>query len=101
MQFIVIKNDGVSRCRLMKHKEDGTYSFVNLTKDHICPCRFRDMGEAIQELDGKRERGEIECYVEQDYEAKAVKSYLTAVVSDSMIQQDLLFTPSYSGTGNL
>ena len=79
MQFIVIKNGGVSRCRLMRPKEDGTYSFVNLTKDHICPCRFRDMGEAIQELDSKRERGEIECYIEQDYEAKAVKSYLAAV----------------------
>lgn len=32
---------------IMKNKCDETYSFINLTKEHICPCRFSSMEEAI------------------------------------------------------
>ena len=24
---------------IMKNKCDGTYSFINLTKEHVCPCK--------------------------------------------------------------
>lgn len=35
---------------LLKNKSDGTYSFVNLTKGHICPCRFKSESDAIEDL---------------------------------------------------
>lgn len=35
---------------IMKHKTDGKYSFVNLTKGHICPCKFDSIADAMKEL---------------------------------------------------
>ena len=35
---------------LLKNKSDGTYSFVNLTKGHICTCRFNSESDAIEDL---------------------------------------------------
>ena len=35
---------------LLKNKLDRTYSFVNLTKGHICPCRFKSESDAIEDL---------------------------------------------------
>ena len=32
---------------IMLNKLDHTYSFVNLTKGHICPCRFASIEDAI------------------------------------------------------
>lgn len=34
---------------LMPHKEGG-WSFINLTKNHICPCVFKNIGEAMEDL---------------------------------------------------
>lgn len=36
---------------LLRNKSDGTYSYVNVTKGHICPCRFTSIAEAITDLD--------------------------------------------------
>ena len=35
----------------MQNKNDHTYSFVNITKGHICPCRFTTISAAIEDLD--------------------------------------------------
>lgn len=35
---------------LFKNKEDHTYSYINLTKGHICPCRFNSIEEALDDL---------------------------------------------------
>lgn len=35
---------------LLKNKSDSTYSFINLTKGHICPCRFESESDAIEDL---------------------------------------------------
>lgn len=47
---------------IMKNKSDNTYSYVNLTKEHICPCRFRNMEEALEDMDAKVKSGEILRY---------------------------------------
>ena len=37
----VVRNDGMFDVLLLRHKGVGDkYSFVNLTKGHICPCVF-------------------------------------------------------------
>lgn len=36
---VVCPKDSV-KVLLLKHKAEGGYSFVNLTKGHICPCGF-------------------------------------------------------------
>lgn len=39
---------------VMRNKLDGTYSFVNLTKGHICPCRFDSIEDAIKDMEEKK-----------------------------------------------
>ena len=40
---------------ILKNKADNTYSFVNLTKEHICPCRFKSMEDAIADMERQKE----------------------------------------------
>lgn len=47
---------------LMKHKISGEYSFINLTKQHICPCRFSSIEEAMKDLDSYVSKGKILKY---------------------------------------
>lgn len=44
---------------IMKNKSDGTYSFINLTKEHICPCRFSSVEEALLDMDKKIKEGTV------------------------------------------
>lgn len=49
---------------IMKNKSDGTYSFVNLTKMHICQCKFESVSEAIADMDRRVKEGTILKYTE-------------------------------------
>lgn len=49
---------------IMKNKIDNTYSFVNLTKEHICSCKFESIDAALSDMDEKIESGEIIRYSE-------------------------------------
>lgn len=44
---------------IMKNKSDETYSFINLTKEHICPCRFSSVEEALLDMDKKIKEGTV------------------------------------------
>lgn len=47
---------------IMKNKSDGTYSFINLTKEHIYPCRFSSVEEALLDMDKKIKEGTVLKY---------------------------------------
>ena len=47
---------------IMKNKSDGTYSFINLTKEHICPCRFPSIEDALLDMDKKIKDGTVLKY---------------------------------------
>lgn len=49
---------------IMKNKSDGTYSFINLTKEHICPCKFNSIDEALKDMDKLKDCGKILNYNE-------------------------------------
>ena len=49
---------------VMKNKVDNTYSFINLTKEHICPCKFESIDDALKDMEQKVENGEINYYFE-------------------------------------
>jgi len=40
---------------ILKHKITGKYSYVNLTKGHICPCIFETPQDALDDLDSYEE----------------------------------------------
>lgn len=55
----VVKESGTVLVLLLKHKDSNEYSFVNLTKGHICPCRFKRPADAFDDLDKRRKDGKI------------------------------------------
>ena len=58
--IIVNKPDGATyTCLLMRHKLKKTWSFINLTRQHICPCKFNSDQEAIQDLEQQVKDGKV------------------------------------------
>ena len=35
---------------LAQHKDGSGYSYINLTKGHICPCKFNTIDDAINDM---------------------------------------------------
>ena len=58
----VTRVDGVFDILLLKHKTYNGYSFVNLTKGHICPCVFKSEEEALADLEKYNQSGKIINY---------------------------------------
>ncbi len=48
---------------IMKNKCDASYSFINLTKEHICPCRFNSVNDALRDMDRLKDSGKIIDYL--------------------------------------
>lgn len=62
--IIVTKNNGTKCvCTIMRHKFTKKYSFVNITKGHICSCEFNTQEEAIEDLYNKYNNKEIAQYI--------------------------------------
>lgn len=62
--IIIIKNDGTKCiCTIMQHKSTKKYSFVNITKGHICSCEFNTQEEAFEDLHNKYNNKEIAHYI--------------------------------------
>ena len=47
---ILYKDKRISIVAIMPHKERGLFSFVNMTKGHICPCKFESIEAALEDL---------------------------------------------------
>lgn len=60
--YLVQRTNGNVIVSVMRNKSDDTYSFVNLTKGHICPCRFNSIEDAVKDMDEKILNGEIVGY---------------------------------------
>lgn len=59
--FVVRPKDNVE-VAIMRNESDNTYSFVNLTKGHICTCRFSSVEEALADMDKQIEAGKVIVY---------------------------------------
>lgn len=63
-KYLVIRPTDSIIVTIMKNKSDNSYSFINLTKLHICPCRFKSIEDALKDMDDKIKEGEILRYKE-------------------------------------
>lgn len=63
--YLVQRKNGNVIVSIMRNKSDNTYSFVNLTKGHICSCRFDSVENAVKDMDEKILDGEIVAYFKQ------------------------------------
>ena len=60
--YKVIRPEDIVYVSILQNKNDRTYSFVNLTKGHICPCRFLSEEEALQDLEEQKQKGKVVSY---------------------------------------
>lgn len=65
-KITVTRQDGVFDVLLMKHKTFQGYSFINLTKQHICQCVFDTEEDAIKDLERYKSYGKIIKYEIQE-----------------------------------
>lgn len=61
--YLVERPNGNDVVTILRNKSDNTYSYVNLTKGHICSCRFVSEEEALHDMDQKIKSGEILRYI--------------------------------------
>ena len=50
IHILVNRIDGLVEVLLLPHKDGSGWSFVNLTKGHICTCKFDSIESAICDL---------------------------------------------------
>ena len=62
LKFLVTRPKDTVLVYLMKNESDNTYSFVNITRWHICPCRFKSIRDAVADMDRLKEEGKIIRY---------------------------------------
>lgn len=60
--YKVVRPEDIVYVSILRNKNDGTYSFINLTKGHICPCRFLSEEEALQDLEEQKQKGKVVSY---------------------------------------
>lgn len=48
-RYLVVRTTGAVEVAILPHKDGSGYSYVNLTKGHICPCKFESIELAIQD----------------------------------------------------
>lgn len=58
----IFKPSGTVDVILVRHKGTQEYSFVNLTKGHICPCRFKTLEDAVADIEKRIKDGKIVGY---------------------------------------
>lgn len=61
--YLVMREKDSVIVSIMLNKLDHTYSFVNLTKGHVCTCRFDSIEDAISDMKKKKDNGEIIDYI--------------------------------------
>jgi len=68
MKFLVHKSSGDTEVLLLPFKGTNQYSFVNLTRGHICPCVFDSFEDALRDMENRKSRGLLDGYevVEED-----------------------------------
>lgn len=64
--YLVIREKDNVVVSIMMNKSDHTYSFVNLTKGHICTCKFDSIEDTIKDMEEKKDNGEIIDFINME-----------------------------------
>ena len=62
IKFLVTRPNDQIIVYLLKNKLEDTWSYVNITKKHICPCKFVSIEDAIHDMDTYITNGKIIKY---------------------------------------
>lgn len=62
--YLVIREKGNVIVSIMADIHNECYRFVNLTKGHICSCKFDTLLDAVKDMQRKKDYGEIIDFIE-------------------------------------
>ena len=63
-KYLVKRPKDTVEVLILPNKDRSGYQYVNLTKGHICPCRFKTESEALRDMDKKISEGKVLYYEE-------------------------------------
>lgn len=55
VRLMIERTDGIIQVLILPHKDGKGWSYINLTKGHICPCIFSSIEDAINDLKNRPE----------------------------------------------
>lgn len=61
-KIIVYRDDGIFECVILKYKNEDKYSWCNLTKGHICTCKFDTYEDAINDIYKYIQSGKVKTF---------------------------------------
>jgi hypothetical protein len=59
IRFLVVRPKDNVIVALLPNKKNNKYSFVNLTKGHICPCKFETVEDALKDMENQQKLGKV------------------------------------------
>ena len=62
MKLLLNRQEDIIEVLLLPHKDGSGYSFVNVTKGHICPCVFKTIEDVMKDLQHYVEIGKVKNY---------------------------------------
>ena len=62
MKILLNRQEYIIEVLLLPHKDGSGYSFVNVTKGHICPCVFKTIDDAMKDLQHYVQIGKVKNY---------------------------------------
>ena len=63
--YKIIRENDIVYVGILKHKTTHKYHFINFTKEHICPCEFNTIQDAVNDLEKYKKTGKIINYIPQ------------------------------------
>lgn len=61
-RFLVKRPKDTVEVLILPNKDGSGYQYINLTKGHICPCKFSSVDNALKDMDEKVNDGTVKSY---------------------------------------
>jgi len=82
----VVRPKDTVKVSILYDKNTDSYAFVNLTKGHICSCRFASEVEALADLEQHRQRGEVLSWSLNDNNSKTKEDYNIIQITEKKVR---------------
>lgn len=62
-RFLVKRPKDTVEVILLPNKDGSGFQYINLSKGHICPCKFKTEVEALADLEEECKKGKVTSYL--------------------------------------
>lgn len=82
----VVRPKDTVKVSILYDKNTNKYAFVNLTKGHICSCRFASEVEALADLERHRQQGKVLSWSLNDNNSKTEEDYNIIQITEKKVR---------------